>query len=142
MFLTLVARTAVMFGHTDLARHAGEAAIGLGAGNDPRLRLYLAAANVKDPAFGKEISALSGEFDETGFNGFDRRLWNAVKLVAEQIDKPMPRDFVTGPPMPVPAAGNAAAAQSAVPSAKPEEFDKVLTRAQGVLRQADEALGW
>jgi chemotaxis protein MotC len=142
MFLTLVARTAVIFGYTDLARKAGEEALALGGNADPRLRLYLAAARVEDPGFGSDVVALSGEFDALPLNGFDRRLWNAVKLVAEKIDTPLPEEIGVGRAPPEDGARAKPPAPDGPPQNAEDEFDKFLSRARDMLRQSDEALSW
>jgi chemotaxis protein MotC len=142
MFLTLVARTAVIFGYTDLARKAGEEALALGGSSDPRLRLYLAAARVEDPAFGTDIGALSQEFDNAALNGFDRRLWNAVKLVAGQIDTPLPPPVEVGRAPPEEGTRSQAPVSGSETATGDDEFDQFLSRARDMLRQGDEALSW
>jgi hypothetical protein len=142
MFLTLVARTAVIFGYTDLARKAGEEALALGGSSDPRLRLYLAAARVEDPAFGSDIGALSQEFDNAALNGFDRRLWNAVKLVAGQIDTPLPPPVEVGRAPPEEGTRSQAPVSGSETATGDDEFDQFLSRARDMLRQGDEALSW
>ncbi len=142
MFLTLVARTAVIFGYTDLARKAGEEALALGGSSDPRLRLYLAAARVEDPAFGTDIGALAQEFDNAALNGFDRRLWSAVKLVAGQIDTPLPPPVDVGRAPPEEGTRSQAPVSGSETATGDDEFDQFLSRARDMLRQGDEALSW
>ena len=142
MFLTLLTRTAVIFGYTDLARKAGEEAQALGGTADPRLRLYLAAASVQKPGFGTDVVALSSEFDNMTLNGLDRRLWNAVKLVAEKIDAPLPKEVGAGRARPEEGARARPAAPDAPPDKAEDEFDQFLSRARDKLRQSDEALSW
>ena len=141
---TLVSRSAIAFGFTGLSTEALERLQKLTGQSDERLRLYRVASSVEDPDFMQQVRDMTDEMDAIGLTPLDRRLWGAVRLISEEIGRPLD----DGPAYLLPEDGQegdqAAPAGAAEPSADPidPEFAPGIRRARNLLNQSEDALKW